>query len=118
MSLKTTKVMGFCARGGHRIRRQNMVMDPDRPGFLVDKSWSDRPHPQRYMKEIAPDRGLEKGIIPERWMSEVTVVFGSITTIQETPVPSEIGVFIGAITVDPDVDGYGLGDFSEGTYGS
>lgn len=116
--MKTNKIMGYCSRGGHRIRRQNMVMDPDMPGFVVDKAWSDRPHPQLFQKEIKPDRGLQNEVIPERWLAEVTVVFGSIATITETPAPSEIGTFIGVIDVDPDVDGYGLGDFSEGTYGS
>lgn len=113
------RIMGYCARGGHKVRRERLVSDPEHLGMLMDRSWVDEPHPQKHLKPIGPDRSQRRRSAPEVWNEGSRVVYGLTGSLYEAYAPFALTIQIGAFLVDPpDGDGYGMGDYGEGTYGS
>jgi hypothetical protein len=47
---KGRHAIGFCARGGHKLKYRELVHDGRYPWLMVDPAWREEPHPQERLR--------------------------------------------------------------------
>lgn len=80
--------VGYCQRTGFKLDRRDLAEDGELPGVLVEASWADPLHPQRFLPEVGMEMPITRPAPPQGDPRASTGSYSLVFTAEPTKVAS------------------------------